>query len=109
MSGNITSNEDFKDIPHLNLDQNAIGSIDFEENPVFDYNCNTHIEEDEDNTSLNNEGWEQEHDKTGESSEMAAVSTSAKVFMCKLQSIIDSKNKEAANKFALPGAKSKSK
>lgn len=30
---------------------------------------------------------------------MAAVSTSAKVFMCKLQSIIDSKNKEAANKF----------
>lgn len=40
---------------------------------------------------------------------MAAVSTSAKVFMCKLQSIIDSKNKEAANKFALPGAKSKSK
>lgn len=30
MSGNITSNEDFRDIPHLNLDHNAIASIDFE-------------------------------------------------------------------------------
>lgn len=40
MSGNITSNEDFRDIPHFNLDHNAIASIDFEENPAFDYNFN---------------------------------------------------------------------
>lgn len=48
-------------------------------------------------------------EKTTEASGMDAVSTSSVVFMGQIQSIIDSKNKEATNKFASQGAKPKSK
>lgn len=120
MSGNITSNEDFRDIPHLNLDHNAIASIDFEENPAFHYNFNRTTEEEKDDTEILNDDSEKETEKIGEASGMtpekittasgmAAVSTSSEVFMGQIQSIIDSKNKEATNKFASQGAKPKSK
>lgn len=55
MSGNITSNEDFRDIPHLNLDHNDIASIDFEENSAFDYNFNRTTEEEKDDTEILND------------------------------------------------------
>lgn len=120
MAGNITSNEDFRDIPHLNLDHNAIASIDFEENPAFDYNFNRTTEEEKDDTEILNDDSEKETEKIGEASGMtsekitaasgiAAVSTSSEVFMGQIQSIIYSKNKEATNKFASQGAKPKSK
>lgn len=48
-------------------------------------------------------------EKTTEASEMTAVSASSEVFMGQIQSIIDSKNKKAANEFASQGAKPKSK
>lgn len=44
-------------------------------------------------------------EKITAASGMAAVSTSSEVFMGQIQSIIDSKNKEATNKFASQGAK----
>lgn len=122
MSGNITSKNDFRDIPHLYLDQKAIASIDFEENPEFNFDFNHSTEEGkDDNAILNNDG-EQEPEKTEgasgmtqlttkttEASGMAVVSTSSEVFMGQIQSIIDSKNKEAANKFASQGVKPNSK
>lgn len=55
MSGNITSNEDFRDIPHLNLDHNAFASIDFEENSAFDDNFNRTTEEEKDDTEILND------------------------------------------------------
>lgn len=63
MSGNITSNEDFRDIPHLNLDHNAIASIDFEENPAFDYNFNRTTEEEKDDTEILNDDSKKKHKK----------------------------------------------
>lgn len=48
-------------------------------------------------------------EKITAASGMATVSTSSEVFMGQIQSIIDSKNKEATNKFASQGAKPKSK
>lgn len=85
---------------------------------TFNFN-RTSEEEKDDNVILNNDR-EQETEKTGEASamtpkqttetpRMAAVSTSSEVFMGQIQSIINSKNKEAANKFASQGAKPKSK
>lgn len=110
----------YRDIPHLNLDHNAIASIDFEENPAFHYNFNRTTEEEKDDTEILNDDSEKETEKIGEASGMtpekitaasgmAAVSTSSEVFMGQIQSIIDSKNKEATNKFASQGAKPKSK
>lgn len=118
MSVNITSMDDFRDIPHLNLYQNAIASIDFEENPAFNFDFNFPTEEEKDDNAILNNDVEQETkknpeevtpEKTTEASGMAAVFTSSEVFMGQIQSIIDSKNKEAANKFASQGAKPKSK
>lgn len=79
----------------------------------------TSIEE-KDDTEILNDDSEKETEKIGEASGMtsekitaasgvAAVSTSSEVFMGQIQSIIDSKNKEATNKFASQGAKPKSK
>lgn len=109
MSGNITSKNGFRDIPHLNLDHNAIESIDFEENPELDFTFKHLTEDEKDNTILNNDekqetergeeasGMTQLTTETTEASGMAVVSTSSEVFMGQIQSFIDSKNKEATN------------
>lgn len=109
MSGNITSKNGFRDIPHLNLDHNAIASIDFEENPELDFTFKHLTEDEKDNTILNNDekqetergeeasGMTQLTTETTEASGMAVVSTSSEVFMGQIQSFIDSKNKEATN------------
>lgn len=92
-------------------------------NKILNQTLPSNITEDEkdNNTILNKDekeetergeqasGMTQLTTETTEASGMAVVSTSSEVFMGQIQSIIDSKNKEATNKFASEGAKPKSK